>query len=66
MTLQNIIVAGIIASIGIFAAAVIQNQIVVAGGLITTFTGAEVLVAPAIVGAAVLVTVLEKLHTIRV
>ena len=55
MTLQNIIIAGIIASIGIFAASVIQNQISVAGGLIATFTGAEVFVA-----------VLGKLHTIRI
>jgi len=66
MSLQNIIIAGIIASIGIFAAAVIQNQIAVTGGLIATFTGAEVLVAPAIVGAAVFVAVLGKLHAIRV
>jgi hypothetical protein len=64
MSIGKIIIAGVIASIAIFAVSVIQNQIVVVGGFVATFTGAELLVAPALVGAVVFVAVLEKLHTV--
>lgn len=65
MSLGRIIIAGIIASIAIFAVSVIQNQIIITGGWQLTFTGAVVFVAPAITGATVFVTVLGKLHAIH-
>ena len=66
MSLGKIIIAGIIASIVIFAVSVIQNKILVTSGWASTFTSTETLVAPAIVGAAVFIIVLGKLQKVEV
>lgn len=66
MSLGKIIISGVIASIGIFVTSVIQNQVLEGGGLVSTVTGSEILVAPAIVGAAVFVAVLGKLQHVQV
>jgi len=59
----TIIIAGIIASIAIFAVLVIQNKILVVGEWGSILSGTETLVAPMIIGAAVFVTVFGKLQS---
>lgn len=66
MSIGKIVIASVIASIAIFATTVIQSHLITVGGWMTTFTGSEILVAPAIVGSIVFVAVLGKLHTIHV
>jgi len=61
MSLAKIIIAGVIASIAIFVTSVIQNEILARSGWASTFSGTQMLVAPAIIGAAVFVSVLGKL-----
>ena len=65
MNFAKLMISLVIAGIAIFAVSVIQNDIIIASGQTQSFSGAEPLVAPALVGAIVFVIILERLQAVH-